>query len=409
MRVLCVTNLFPNPFQPGKGLFNLRQLRLMSRQIDLRVVSPILWIDEWRGRRAGGKPFCERRWRNWDGVSVAYCTYYYTPKVGRRFYGTAFEWSIRRLFRWAARDFHPDLIYACWAYPDGWAARHLANEFDLPCVVKIHGSDLLLLDEFPARRAGTLDLLRHADATLSVGQVLRDRAVALGAPPEQAFVVREGTDGDHFRPGDRSAARQNLGLPAQRRRLLFVGNLVEVKAVPQLVDACARLVNAGHDLELDILGDGPLSGGLSRQISECGLAGRAHLRGRKTQQELPAWYAASDLVVLPSYSEGVPNVLVEAAACGRPFVATAVGGVPEIAHLTSAKLVPSGDSAALANEITAVLANPARRNFVADRALVPLVPDGVARTLNIFSGVLEGRQVAQPAQSELQIAEARAV
>lgn len=357
MRILCVTNLFPNPLQPGKGIFNWRQLRAMSQRASVRVISPVFWTDAlsglMRGRRFSSHPV----WREWEGVEVAYCRYYYTPGICRNWYGTFFQWSIQRLFRQAVADFHPELVYACWAYPDGWAASRLAKEYGLPTVVKLHGSDLLLMDEFRGRTKGTVELLKNAHATIAVGETLRKAAIAHGAPAERACVVHEGTDLELFCPGDRTEARRRLGLSAEGQRVLFVGNLVPVKGVRYLIEACERLKRNGLAVHADLLGDGPLELELRRHIEALGLRDCIHLHGRKAQTELPQWYRAADLVVLPSRSEGIPNVLVEAAACGTPFVATRVGGVPEIAHLTPHPLVDSGDADALARSIQTALAD----------------------------------------------------
>jgi glycosyltransferase involved in cell wall biosynthesis len=107
---------------------------------------------------------------------------------------------------------------------------------------------------------------------------------------------------------------------------------------------------------------------------------------------LPNWYRSADLVVLPSNSEGVPNVLVEAAACGIPFVATRVGGIPEIAHLSAGELVPPGDPAALAGAMEPWL----RTESSAGSGLAAPVPSAAAcaaATVNLFSDVLSGRNV----------------
>ena len=71
--------------------------------------------------------------------------------------------------------------------------------------------------------------------------------------------------------------------------------------------------------------------------------------GSLPQSQLPHWYRAADVFVLPSRSEGVPNVLLEASACGVPWVASRVGGIPEIAHLAMSRLVAPGEAAALAD------------------------------------------------------------
>jgi glycosyltransferase involved in cell wall biosynthesis len=88
------------------------------------------------------------------------------------------------------------------------------------------------------------------------------------------------------------------------------------------------------------------------------LGDRVRFVGPVLNELLPDWYRAADVVVLPSRSEGVPNVLLEAAACGTPFVASRVGGIPEIAHLGPSRLVPPGDVESLATALKASLALP---------------------------------------------------
>jgi teichuronic acid biosynthesis glycosyltransferase TuaC len=106
-----------------------------------------------------------------------------------------------------------------------------------------------------------------------------------------------------------------------------------------------------------LIGPGPLRSSLESQVARLGLDGRVRLLGPRPHDQLPDWYRAADLFVLSSYSEGVPVVLLEAAACGTPFVASRVGGIPEIAHLSASRLVPAGDAAALAEAIGASLAD----------------------------------------------------
>src|SRR5262249_31365645 len=103
------------------------------------------------------------------------------------------------------------------------------------------------------------------------------------------------------------------------------------------------------------------------------------------------WYRAADVLVLPSFSEGVPCVLLEAAACGTPFVASHVGGIPEIAHLGEGQLVPPGDATGLARAIDRVLTRASRRPGAASSG--PRTHDEAALELGGFLGqVLERYQ-----------------
>jgi glycosyltransferase involved in cell wall biosynthesis len=169
-------------------------------------------------------------------------------------------------------------------------------------------------------------------------------------------VVYNGVDMRLFHPGPREAARERVGIADADPLLLFVGNLVAVKGLDVLMDALATLLSLGTKFQCAILGEGPLKADLRSRINARGLGARVRLMGPRPLEELSDWYRAADLVVLPSRSEGVPNVLLEAIACQTPFVATRVGGIPEIASADS--LVQSDNASLLADRIGSSLRSP---------------------------------------------------
>lgn len=329
MRVLAVTNLYPNPVQPHRAPFNRHQFRLLSARCPLRVIAPVPWL--LRG--------CPKQ-TELDGLTVTHPRYWYPPRLFR-WHGPFFRWSVRRDFLRAIDEFRPDIVLAPWAYPDGWAAVKLAHTRGLPAVVQVHGSDVKLLDDYPAKRQPTMEALREADGVIAVSRDLANNAAKLGA--SRIRVIYDGVDADLFSPrGERQASDRT------RPQVLFVGNLVPVKQVDLLLDAMADL-----DADLTIIGDGPMRKSLEDRAN-----GRTRFLGAMPLAELPRYYHAADLFVLPSRSEGVPNVLLEASACGVPWVASNVGGIPEIAHLGASRLVPPGDVAALRTAIREMLQNP---------------------------------------------------
>lgn len=359
MRILALTNLYPNPFQPHRAAFNRQDLRLLAERHPVRVVAPILWTDERNARKAGAPPLPAGRRVVHDGLTVDHPRYWYTPKVLRGQYGRFYLWSVRRAFRRAVAEFRPDVIYAPWTYPDGWAAVRLARRAGLPVVVKVHGSDLRALEEFPARIGNTAGALRTADGVVVVSEDLARKATALGADPAKVRVVQNGIDRGVFSPGDRAAERKRLGLSDDgTRHLLYVGNLLPIKGVDVLVEAAGRLPDTVGRWVLHLIGSGPLRAGLEARAAALGIADRVRFHGPKPHGELPRWFRAADLFVLASRSEGVPNVLLEAAGCGTPFVATEVGGVPEVAHLGAARLVPPENAERLAAALVEVLDRP---------------------------------------------------
>ncbi|HVK14185.1 MAG TPA: glycosyltransferase [Gemmataceae bacterium] len=358
MRVLAITNLYPNPYQPYRAPFNRHQLRILGERLPVRVIAPIAWTDEWRARRAGTPPLPAGLRIEFDGLTVDHPRYLFPPKVGRGWYGHWYRRSIRTAFRAAIEEFRPDIVFAPWAYPDGWAAGRLARSVGLPVVLQVHGSDVLLLDQFPARRRRTAEALRAADGIVAVSQDLAGHVQAFGVDPARILVNYDGVDPALFHPSSRVEARARIGLGDGEPVVLFVGNLLPVKAVDVLIRACDRLARTGFPVRLIAIGQGPLRPALEGQAAERGLAGRVTFTGPKPLTELPDWYRAADVFCLPSHSEGVPNVLLEASACGTPWVASRVGGIPEIAHLGRSRLVPPNSPDELAAAIRGILTNP---------------------------------------------------
>ena len=172
---------------------------------------------------------------------------------------------------------------------------------------------------------------------------------ALGVPKSKIKVVANGVD-RRFQPADRRVMRERLGLPDGEFIVLFVGLLVPVKGVDLLVGALAELVDP-KPLCL-LIGDGPERPELERQAAELGVGERLRFVGCRSSDEIPTWMGAADILVLPSRSEGRPNVVLEAQACGLPVVATRVGGTPElVCDGKTGLLVESEDVAGLADAL----------------------------------------------------------
>ena len=355
MRILALTSQYPTPYRPHSCAHNRQQIKALAERAELQVIAPIAWTQEWaagREKRRRSMPKDRFLWR--DAIRVNHPRFLYLPAIFRKGLGQCYRLSVRRVFALVLQQFQPDVIYAPWAYPDGWTAVRLGHEANRPVVVKVMGSDVHTLSQYPGRRRGTIETLKEADRIVAVSRQLADEVVELGANPGRVHVVYNGVDQALFSPGSRSQARKRLGLDEAIHRLLFVGNLVPVKQVPVLLDACAILRNQGRNFHCHILGEGPLRNSLASQIEQLQLSEHVALEGQRPHAELPDWFRAADVVALASRSEGVPNVLLEAKSCGVPFAASRVGGIPEIAGPAD-RLVPAGDPLALANAMEALL------------------------------------------------------
>jgi glycosyltransferase involved in cell wall biosynthesis len=170
--------------------------------------------------------------------------------------------------------------------------------------------------------------LHKVDIAIGVCQALVDRMKNLQPNLKQAITIRNGVDTSLFYPEpEREQLRAQLGYRGYC--LLSVGNLVAVKCQDKIISLLTKF----DDVQLYIVGDGPLEQQLKAQVQQLNLTQRVHFIGYQSQAQLRQHYTAADCMVLASNSEGWANVLLEAMACGCPVVATPAGGTPEvIAH-----------------------------------------------------------------------------
>ena len=217
-----------------------------------------------------------------------------------------------------------------------------------PLVLSVRGSDINLLEKGQLARLHQL-IYGWMDVIVAVSEDIAEKLALIGVPQSKIKVVTNGVD-CRFRLGDRAEARRELALPAEGIIVLFVGLIVPVKGLEILVDALASF--SGEKPLCLLVGEGPQKTELQRAAKERGLCEYWRFVGQRATDEIPVWMVAADMLVLPSYSEGRPNVVLEAQACGLPVVATRVGGTPELVRdEINGLLVESGDAQALAEAI----------------------------------------------------------
>jgi glycosyltransferase involved in cell wall biosynthesis len=383
MKVLFVSTIYPNPGEPEKGTFNRNLVRALVRQHEVVVLAPVPWTADMPSGVA--KVFGPQRVRSDDGIAIYHPRFYYLPRMLGSQSHWFYWWSIRKSVDRLFRSFRPDVVLGYWAHPDGAAAVRIARESGGRSAIIVGGTDVRILPQSPTRRRQIAKTLTEANTVACVSEELRQRVIELGASPSHAHLWHQGVDTDCFRPGDRIAARLRLGLRPDVPLLLWVGRMVPVKGLDVLISACQGLQKRDVAFQLTLVGDGALRGTLERSCQELGIADRVKFVGSCGQACLADWYRAADVTVLPSRSEGLPNVLRESVSCGTPFVASNVGGVHEIADSVLDRLVPPDDPEqlmlALADALSTRTSRPPRayrgRNW-ADSAehLIQLVRNG---------------------------------
>jgi teichuronic acid biosynthesis glycosyltransferase TuaC len=349
MKLAVITPYFPSSAEPWQGRSAYQTLRLIARQADVHVFFPYAAYPALLKPRSRGYQKLDPSYTVPD-VDVSYYPYPALPLVSRPLNG----WMAARVLLPHVREFAPDLIFSCFLYPDGDAALRIGRTLSVPVVTQSIGSDINRIGD-PISAMQTRAVLRNTDFLVTVSDDLCKKAVTMGAHPQKSRAVVNGCDLSVFHPGDRTSARQQLNIPLAAQAIVYIGRMDVKKGLRELVEAAASIHPERPNLHVYLVGAGPDKGIIESAIQGVNASDYIHVMPACQFDEVAVWMTAADLVTLPSYMEGCPNVVLEALACGRPVVATKVGGIPEMVNDECGRLVPPGESAALAGALAAVL------------------------------------------------------
>ena len=350
MRVAVITRYFPTSPEPWAGHSAYQTLKFLAQRCEVKVFYPESEYPPLLKPRS-------RAGRNIDysyrpaGVEVEYIRYPALPAISRPLNG----WSAARSILPSVRAYAPDIILNYIVYPDGDAARRVAYKLNIPFVTTAIGTDLNVIPPFC--EGLTRRVLRNADFTMTVSGDLLRTARLLGAPEDRSRAVLNGCDTAIFHPSDRAQARAALNIAVDEEAIVYVGRLDMAKGLGELVTAVVGLHTRRPRAHCYIVGGGPAQQQLADAISARQAGSYITLMPSCATEGVANWMAAADLVTLPSYREGCPNVIIEALASGRPVVATNVGGIPELMDARDGQLVPARDAAALEAALDQVLSH----------------------------------------------------
>jgi len=223
----------------------------------------------------------------------------------------------------------------------------------------IHGPDEF--DDVPGQRLALK--MQEADAVICISQFARGQLMRISAPEHwpKFQLCRLGVDPSQF--------HFTLHEAGDIVRLLCVGRLTPAKCQVLLVQACARLRDAGLAFHLTLVGTGPDRARVEKAIADHDLQRHITLTGALNQSQVRDQFDRADIFVLPSLAEGIPVVLMEAMASGAPCVTTPVNGIPElIQHEKTGLLALPGDVDSLAEQLTRLIRDPALRHALATAA-----------------------------------------
>lgn len=361
MKILIISNLFPNPLEQTRSVFNEQQFLALAKSHEVKVVSPID-MPRWMKWTLSGE-FKKLKIKDWKGIPVLYPRQIQIPRVLLQFNGWLTYFRLLTLAG-AIKKENPDIIFAAWAYPDGFGVAKLAKSLGLPFVLKVHGSDIDRLGKFPKLVENTALACNEAQKVFAVSEHLKRAVCDLGVSEGQVSVVKNGIDKEVFNETVDYMLPDNVPSIESKKYFLFVGNLLLDKGVLDLVKAYHQ--TGIQDFKLIYVGSGSTEDQLRSYIEQNQLQEQVILVGRKPKEQVAAYMRHAACVVLPSYHEGLPNVLNESISLGTPVIGTRVGGIPEVIQSKeSGVLVSVGDVDQLADALITVSEGNHSRESVA--------------------------------------------
>lgn len=334
LRVLVATPFFPSPARPYAGTFVANQCTELARLgADIRVIAPlprVIWLSHclvprWRALAETPREY------SWSGIEVTSPRYFTLPKNLALLWGAGQVRS--QLLRCVRGRGGIGLIHGHGTLPVGVAAVQAGAELGLPVVLTVHGTDI---NKYPFLSRSYMRIIQNAlsSATLvlAVSENLASKVIAI-EPSSKVRVHRIGIDLAAFEESPGADSRRCATADRRQFRIIYVGRLVRAKGVYDLLEGFELFLSVLGDIdsELVFVGDGREAASLKAMCEHSGaLRSRVRFTGAVPHSHIPEILSGADILVLPSYSEGLGMVIVEAMAAGVPCIGSKVGGIPEV-------------------------------------------------------------------------------
>jgi glycosyltransferase involved in cell wall biosynthesis len=358
IRILAISHLFPHEGERRYGVFTALQLAAMAKLgADITVLVPRVWVPNFLRRfkkwakYSYGFALCEYEglktvaaaypritgnwWYRWDGVSVYH--------------------AVKKKVLALNREKRFDVIYATCLFPDGDAAVRLSKLLRVPVACLAIGTDVTLIPSYgKGIYKNFVRVVRQLDATLACGDSIAKEIDAVS--DKHTLSVYGIVDMDKFVPvSDNKSIRAELGVPLDKCVAIYAGYLTKNKGVYEMVEAFCRVHKVMPNVFLNICGVGIEEEGLRQLIRKKTAGDFIRLVGDVAPEDMHKWMQASDMLILATYYEGMPNVVMEAMACGLPVVTTSVGGLLHaVGSCEGVILVPPKDVVAFEQAISKI-------------------------------------------------------
>ena len=312
--LLFFTNLHPLPWQETRATYNLEETKHLSEHYDIKKLIPVPWFIWLKQVLVNGYR---------TDKNTCLFPFFYVPKVMTSlhplFLGISIVISVKPLL-WLLSA---NRVIASWAYAEGVCAAFFKGLVGNKLIIESLGSDINALMTKPLHKRQMKWAFKKATFVTGKSQALVT-AIHSHTSRVNAEVVYNGVDFESF------TLRSSPVFTSAEIKLVFIGSVIKTKGIFELIDAIALLKKQNCTINLNLLGAGAQMKDLEERISQLGVADSVNLVGPIPHDSLMNFIHDSDALILPSYREGVPNVVMESLSTGTPVIVTKVGGIPEV-------------------------------------------------------------------------------
>ncbi|PNV80068.1 MAG: hypothetical protein C0196_03515 [Dictyoglomus turgidum] len=333
MKILYLTSMYPYDKNESSGIFVIKRIEILQKNdIDLKVLALVLKHNYFVRKLLKLSDIAiERTSKKYNYIdfiiSIPSLGTYFGSKG--KYYQRIAELFLEKISsKYHLGDF--DLIHAHFVQGAGHTAYLLNKLFNIPYIVTAHGSDIHtnpLKDNYTKKI--TIEILNNSCLNIFVSNYLLNAAKTLGYTSCNYKVLYNGYSKEDFYIIEKSLARKNLFRYKKGNYIVgYVGNLLKIKGVHLLPYIFKEISKNLNNVQFLIVGDGPLMGYLKKMCEKFSLD--VIFTGIISHKDLKYMYNSMDVLVLPSFKEGLSCVAIEAQACGIPVIGSNAGGLPEI-------------------------------------------------------------------------------
>ena len=373
--LLVISDRYPYSKDPISSSFVKNQIEYLKDYVKkVYVISLAPYVPKFLSRF----DFMDSKGR-WDGYAKDYKydnveVYFAKPwalplEFSRKRRGDDGLRSVKRVI--AKNNISFDLIHAHFTFPSGYVGAKLKEAFKKGLILTVHEDRNWFLNELASCDKKLLYAWENADKIIRVNRADLKEFKNINIDPSKLVYIPNGFSAEQFKSIEKKTAREKLNIPQDKKVLLNLAALETYKGQEYLIRALKIIEEFRTDVILYIVGKGSLRSYLKSLIDECGLQEMVILAGgNKPAEEIALWMNSCDIFVLPSISEGNPTVMFEALGCGKPFIGTRVGGIPEIIvdeHIGA--LVDPGDAEGLSRALLKALDTYWDEDIIKDYAM----------------------------------------